>query len=155
LMYQTISGSVMIDTPWTITVVANTNGITKTELFSTGGSIGVISNQQTAVFSVPMNLLGVGLHPFYALVSDTFGNQFRTEPAEVRIVPPFLISITSPPLALSWSAIPGLVYDVWSSTNVSGPFQKVGTVTATGSSAGWAIPKPLQPQTYFRVSFRQ
>ncbi len=49
-------------------VVANTNNISKIELFSTGGSLGSVASQSNAVFSVAGASLGLGLHPFYALM---------------------------------------------------------------------------------------
>jgi uncharacterized protein (TIGR03790 family) len=155
LTAQTIAGSVPAGTPLTVTVAANTNAIANIELFSTGGSLGAISNQQTAVFSVPTSLLGVGLHPFYALVTDAFGNQFRTQTTQIPITPPFQLSISTQPLALSWASIPGVTYDILSATNISGPFQKVSSLIASGNSAGWPIPEPLAQQSFFRVRVGQ
>ena len=65
------------------TVTANTNNIARIELFSTGGSVGVTTNQTAAVFAVSAAYLGLGLHPFYALVTDQSGNRFQTQTAGI------------------------------------------------------------------------
>ena len=66
-------------------VVANTNAIARVELFSTGGALGVVSNQPTANFAFAATNLGPGLHPFYAVVVDSFGNRYRTQTQFIRI----------------------------------------------------------------------
>jgi uncharacterized protein (TIGR03790 family) len=68
-------------------VAANTNNVSAIKLFSTGGLLNTISNQATATFSVSGSNLGVGRHPFYALVETTSGNQYRTGTSWVRLVP--------------------------------------------------------------------
>jgi hypothetical protein len=155
LTAQTLKGSVILGMPFSISVTANTNAIAKIELFSTGGSLGVISNQQTVVFTVPTAILGVGLHPFCALVTDALGNQFRTQTTEIRITPSLLVTISGQPPTLTWPSIPSVAYDILSSTNPAGPFQKVGTVVATGSTAGWPVPVPLGQHSYFSVRVSQ
>ena len=77
-------------------VIANTNNVTAIELFSTGGSLGIASNQAAAFFSVAGTNLGLGLHPFYAIVTDGAGNQYRTATTWIRLIgpePPFAISV--------------------------------------------------------------
>ena len=59
-------------------VAANTNTISTIELFTTGGSVGVVSNLSSATFAVAATNLGVGLHPFYAVVTRSDGKQYRT-----------------------------------------------------------------------------
>src|SRR6185369_14328399 len=49
-----------LETTLQFLVAANTNTITRTELFSTGGSWGVVSNQQNATFSIAATNLGAG-----------------------------------------------------------------------------------------------
>ena len=67
-------------------VIANTNNISTIKLFSTGGLLSTISNQAPATFAVPGSNLGVGLHPFYALVETTNGKQYRTATSWVHLV---------------------------------------------------------------------
>jgi hypothetical protein len=43
-------------------VTANTNTISTIELFTTGGSVGVVSNLASATFAVAATNLGIGLH---------------------------------------------------------------------------------------------
>ena len=69
-------------------VTANTNTIASIELFSTGGSLGTISNTASAVFSVAGTNLDLGLHPFYAIVTASNGQQYRTETEWIRLVAP-------------------------------------------------------------------
>jgi hypothetical protein len=52
------------------TVTAMATNISRIELFSTGGSLGVVSNAATAVFPISASYLGLGLHPFYAVITD-------------------------------------------------------------------------------------
>ncbi len=91
-------------------VVANTNSISRIELFSTGGSLTNVVNQSSAVFSIAGPTLGLGLHPFYAIVTATDGTQYRTETKWLRLVgpdSPFPVALTTPPPTLSWPATAG------------------------------------------------
>jgi uncharacterized protein (TIGR03790 family) len=133
-----------------VTVMANTNSIENIELFSTGGSLGVVTNQQTARFPVSTSFLGVGTHPVYALVTDTLGNRFRTRTTVLRIVPSIGLSISSPPMTLSWSSAPGVSYDILSSEDLSGALQEVDKITATGPTAQWPVPSGPR-QLFYRV----
>jgi uncharacterized protein (TIGR03790 family) len=139
------------DVPLLFTVLANTSAVTRVELFSTGGSLGVVSNQASSTFSVSANLLGVGLHPFYALVIDTVGNQYQTQVLRIRIVPSIQLGIFPQPLALFWPATPGVAYDVFSSSNLASGFQKAATVVASGTIAQWPIPVSTGKANFFRV----
>ena len=71
-----------------IQVTANTSGISSIQLFSTGGLLDTATAQSAAVFTINGSTLGVGLHPFYALVKTTGGLTFRTQPQWVRFVAP-------------------------------------------------------------------
>ncbi len=143
------------DGPLNISVDAGTNTVLRIELFSTGGSLGIISNQQSAVFSVPVAQLGVGLHPFYALITDNSGHQFRTQTLNLRVLPSFQVAISGPPPVLSWNSVPGMAYDVLSATNLDSPFLKVATVVASGAATQWPIPVLTQNQAFFRVQLDQ
>ena len=143
--------SATLDLPLQFTVTANANNIARIELFSTGGSVGVSSNQASVVFTVPSPALGLGLHPFYALVTDTDGNQYQTQTDWVRLVPSFQLSISRPPLTLSWSTIPGQGYDVLATTNLASPFQTVTSLLASSTVIQWPIPTPAATAGYYRV----
>ena len=67
-----------------IAVTANTNAITSITLYSTGGAMTVVSNQANASFNVIGATLGVGRHPFFAMVQDTLGRRYRTETRWIR-----------------------------------------------------------------------
>ena len=70
-----------------IQVTANgTDQIGTITLCSTGGALGAITNQPAAVFQVEGATLGVGRHPFYALVQDAGGQSYRTETKWVRLI---------------------------------------------------------------------
>jgi len=70
-----------------IQVTANTNNVTAIRLFSTGGQLNVVSNQPSALFTINGADLGVGLHPFYALVETANGPTYRTASRFVRFTP--------------------------------------------------------------------
>ena len=70
---------------YSVQVTANTNNIASITLYSTGGVLDTVSNQAVATFVVVGRDLGVGAHPLYALVQDTFGRRYRTESRWVRL----------------------------------------------------------------------
>ncbi len=135
-------------------VIANTNNITKIELFSTGGSLGSVAGQSSATFSVAGTNLGPGLHPFYAILTASGGQQYRTEPKWIRLIatePQFPISITTPPPRLSWRATAGRSYDILSATNITDSFQVRQTITPSNSSAQWTDSSAGESQRFYRV----
>jgi len=68
-----------------IQITANTNNVSTIKLYSTGGLLGTANNQSTATFNVTGANLGIGRHPFYAIVETTTGLQYRTETRRVRL----------------------------------------------------------------------
>ena len=140
-----------LDMPLRFSVSASGASIARLELFSTGGSIGVVSNQAAATFTAPSATLGLGLHPFYAVTTDTAGHQYRTQTDWVRLVPSFKLYIAGPPLVLSWSAIPGQRYEVLAATNPSAAFQPVASVTASNAVAQWPISAPGSAAAFYRL----
>jgi len=86
-----------LNQPLQFTVTANSTNISQIELFSTGGSQAVVSNQTIAVFNVPAAYMGLGLHPFYAVVTDQSGHRYQTQRYRTES---FL------PSRLRWGAIP-------------------------------------------------
>ena len=69
-----------------VQVAANTNNVTLTRLFSTGGVLATATNQAVASFSFAGPTLGAGLHPFYAQVETATGAKYRTATRWVRLV---------------------------------------------------------------------
>ncbi len=135
-------------------VAANTNTISTIELFTTGGSAGVVSNLSTATFAVAATNLGVGLHPFYAVVTRSDGKQYRTGTKWIRIggsEPPFGLTLTAPPPAIGWPATAGRLYEVLSVTNVKDTFQLRGSVTPSNSPGLWIDTLTGAPQQFYRV----
>lgn len=141
-----------LDAPLQFAVTANAGNISQIELFSTGGSVGVASNQLSAVFTAPSAFLGLGLHPFYALVTDTAGNRYQTETAWIRLVPTIQLNLAGVPLKLSWPAAPGVSYDVLAATNLAGAFQTVTSIVASSALVQWPIPAPANAASFYRVS---
>ena len=144
-----------LDMPLQFAVTPNVtldNPISRIELFSTGGSVGVVSNQSSAVFTIPSANLGLGLHPFYALVTDNAGNRYQTETDWIRLILPFKLSLSGAPLKLSWAAIPGQHYNVLSTTNLASAFQGVTSVVATNPLVQWPLPTPTGAASFYRVS---
>jgi hypothetical protein len=137
--------------PLALTVSANSTNISTIELFSTGGSLGVASNQATATFVVPAGFLGVGVHPFYAIVTDSAGHQFRTSSITLKILADFALAISSNPPTLSWESQPGVSYDILASSDLTAGFHYVDTVTATGPQSQWAIPAGAAGPVFYRL----
>jgi len=139
-------------------VLANTNNITKIELFSTGGSWESVSNQSSAAFSVPASNLGVGLHPFYAIVTRNDGKQYRTETKWIRILAgeaPFRLSIAGTAPMLSWPATAGRQYEVLSATNPASAFELRESLIPTNSAGQWVETNNTPPKQFYRVRTSQ
>ncbi|MEK7707481.1 MAG: TIGR03790 family protein [Verrucomicrobiota bacterium] len=135
-------------------VAANTNTVTRIELFSTGGSWGVVSNQPSATFSLAATNLGLGLHPFYALVMRNDGKQYRTETKWIRLIgnePPFVLGITNDAPTVSWPATAGRRYEILSATDVTNTFLLRDAVTPTNSPGQWSETNNSSPQRFYRV----
>jgi uncharacterized protein (TIGR03790 family) len=154
--FNTLVGSsnTAVETTLQFSVIANTNTISRIDLFSTGGLIGSVANQSNATFSVVGNSLGIGLHPFYAVVTRTDGKQYRTETKWIRLItgePPFPLSIAAPPITISWPASVGRSYDILCATNVLGPYLLQDTVVASNAVAQWAETNANGAQRFYRV----
>lgn len=143
-----------VGTTLQFSVTANTNTVSRIELFSTGGSLGTVLGQQSASFSVTGTNLGVGLHPFYAMVTTTAGKQYRTDRIWIRLFatePPVPVSIFNPPLTLRWPATPGKSYDILSSTNLTVPFSVRDTVTVSNALGQWTETNATAMQRFYRL----
>jgi uncharacterized protein (TIGR03790 family) len=70
-----------------LVLTANTNTLQEILLFTTGGFYAGVTNQPAAVFHVNGLDLGIGEHPFYALVRTTDGLRYRTAPLTVTLAP--------------------------------------------------------------------
>lgn len=148
--------SAAVDTVFHFAVAANTNPVSKIELFSTGGLLASVLNQSTGAFTVNGPDLGIGLHPFYALVTTTGGQIYRTETILVRLAAsetPFVVSISGPsPLKLFWPAAAGRSYEVLTSAAITGSFSVYDTVTAVVSGVyEWIENAPDSSQRFYRV----
>jgi uncharacterized protein (TIGR03790 family) len=133
------------------TVTASATTIASINLYSTGGSLGVITNAATAVFTVGATNLGTGLHPFYALVTDLTGHQYQTQTLSYRVVPQIItVTLAGVPPALAWPVLTGSQYDVQFTTNLTGIFQTVMTITATNTVMQWPI-TPTGKAGFYRV----
>jgi uncharacterized protein (TIGR03790 family) len=135
-------------------VVANTNTISSIELFSTGGTQGVVSNLSSATFAVAATNLGVGLHPFYAVVTRTDGKSYRTETQWIRLgasEPPFSLTMTAPPPGIFWLATAGRLYEVLNATNVTDTFQLRDAITPSNAAGFWIDTVTSVPQQFYRV----
>jgi uncharacterized protein (TIGR03790 family) len=143
--------NVTLDTPLQLAATANSTNIARIELFSTGGSLGVVSNQPAALFLAPAAMLGLGLHPFYAVLQDTLGHTYRTATIWIRLVPAFNLSLTGPPWVLAWPAMPGLGYEILAATNIPAGFQPVASVTASNSILLWPLSGPGGDAVFYRV----
>lgn len=135
-------------------VAANTNTISRIELFSTGGSWGVVSNQPTANFSLAATNLGLGLHPFHALVMRTDGRLFRTETKWIRLNAgdvPFLVNISGTTPTLSWPATAGRRYEILSAIEAPNTLTLRDAVIPTNSTGLWAETNNVATNRIYRV----
>ena len=135
-------------------VTANTNTISRIELFSTGGSWGVVSNSASATFSLAATNLGLGLHPFYAIVTRNDGRQYRTETKWIRLLgdePPFALRIAGSAPTVSWLATAGRRYEILSAVNVTNAFTVRDAITPTNSPAQWSETNNASNSRFYRV----
>jgi hypothetical protein len=132
-------------------VTANATNIARIDLFSTGGWVTERTNGAAAELTAPAALLGAGLHPFQAVVTDANGHLYQT-PTIWEQMPALQLSLIGPPWALSWPALAGWRYNVSAATNLGGAFLAAGTVLATNTQAQWTIPAPQAGAVYYRVS---
>jgi hypothetical protein len=130
-------------------VAANATNIAQIQLFSRGGCVAVASNQAAAELAAPAATLGVGLLPFYALVTDSEGHQYKTQTVWEQI-PALQLSLVAPQ-TLSWPAISGRQYTIESATNLAGAWQEAGTLLATSAQAQWTIPAEPGAAAFYRV----
>jgi hypothetical protein len=80
-----LTNGAIVQGTYHVQVTANTNNVSTIRLFSTGGQLGSVTNQSSATFTFSGSALGVGLHPFYALVDTASGRHYRTQPQFVRL----------------------------------------------------------------------
>ncbi len=132
-------------------IAASATNIARIELFSTGGSVAVAASQAAADLAAPAAILGAGLHPFHAVVTDTNGHQYQT-PTVWEQVPALQLSVSGPPLALNWPAIAGRQYSILAATSLGGAFEPAGTILATNARAQWTIAAPPAGAVFYRVS---
>ena len=139
-------------------VVANTNNITRIELFSTGGALTNVTGQSSAMFSIAATNLGIGLHPFYSMVTRADGREYRTETKWTRIIgpePPFALSVVGTAPTLAWPATAGRRYEVMSATNLSDTFLLRDAVTPTNSAVEWSETNNSTSPRFYRVQVAQ
>ena len=148
------ASNVAVEATLQFSITANTNNVTKIELFSTGGSLGSVAGVSNATFSIAGTSLDIGLHPFYGIVTASSVKQYRTQTMWMRLVgadSPFQVSIAAPPPVLSWPATAGRSYDILETTDLTQAFQTNTTFTPTNSFPQWTDPDPLVPQRFYRV----
>jgi len=137
-----------------LAVVANTNNISTIALFTTGGLFTTFSNASSATFSIAATYLGVGLHPFYAVVTRSDGTQYRTETSWLRIIQdesPFSVSVTGLQPTLSWPATAGRSYRVLSAGTMTNSFLQRAVVVPTNSTGTWSETNTAGLQQFYRV----
>jgi hypothetical protein len=108
--------------------------------------------------SVAATNLGVGLHPFYAMVTRADGRRYRTETKWIRIIgpePPFALSVVGNPPTLTWPATAGRRYEVMSTTNLANAFLLRDAVTPIYSTAEWSETNSSTSARFYRVQVPQ
>jgi uncharacterized protein (TIGR03790 family) len=135
-------------------ITVNTSAVASIELFSTGGSLGSVTNQVQATFSIPGAVLGAGLHPFYAVVTSSSGAQYRTETKCLRLISgqaPFALAIAGNPPTLSWPAVAGRAYEVFSTDDLIDSFKLRETVVPTNDAGWWSEGAYPATNRFYRV----
>jgi uncharacterized protein (TIGR03790 family) len=148
-----------------IAVTANAGNIASIQLFSTGGLLASTTNQSSAIFPITLSNLDIGLHPFYAIVTDNSGHQYRTQTQCIGLVGvsyaganllgvdySIPVQVTGPAPVLTFPATAGRAYNILSTTNLSNPFQLVATVTPTNSVGQYAETNTAPAQQFYRIS---
>ena len=84
------SATLVVTNGFNVTVNFNTDSVSLVHLFSTGGLLAGATNQSKSSVSFAVNgqTLGVGEHPFYAIVTTTNGLRYRTETRKLTLVGP-------------------------------------------------------------------
>jgi hypothetical protein len=121
------------------TVAANTTNVSSIKLFGTGGCLGVVSNQAAATFGASAAYLGLGPHPFYALVTDSSGNRYQTATVSYVVAPAMTLTLAGTPLALTASVAPNQRYALQFATNLLTGFRTVASVVATNALVQWPL----------------
>jgi hypothetical protein len=135
-------------------VVANASNITRIELFGTGGTLATSNGVSATTFSIAATNLGIGLHPFFALVTRADNRQYRTETKWIRIIgaeSPFPLSLVDAAPTLAWPATAGRRYEVLSTIRVADTFLLRDAVTPTNSAGQWSETNNSAPQRFYRV----
>lgn len=143
--------TVPVGTTLRFRVTSTQAGPFRAELFSTGGSVDTVSDAVSGVeVSVSSTDLGVGLHPFWALLTDENGKQYRTATSWVRVSLAPVLTISRAPLKLQWGAAPGKIYDILAANDLSN-WNVLDSVVATDVLQTWVIPDTNAPAMYYRL----
>ncbi len=147
-----------VESTFTVQVAANQTNIALIELFSTGGLLASVSNLSSANFGVSAASLGLGQHPFYAVITTTGGQKYRTANFTMRLVgfeDTIPLQILGPtPIQLNWPGTAGRRYDVLSATQMTNTFTLRTNVTASNSVNTLWIDSLLstnESQLFYRV----
>lgn len=143
-----------LETTLQFAVGVSTNNITKIELFSTGGSLGASNNVTSTTFAIPASYLGIGLHPFYAVVTRNDGKQYRTDTKWFRIIgaeTAFPVTALNATPLLTWPATAGRSYQILSTTNLANAFTVRASVVPTNSTGLWLEPDSSATRRFYRV----
>ncbi|MBI3880774.1 MAG: TIGR03790 family protein [Verrucomicrobia bacterium] len=126
-----------VEGTFTLGVAASATNITLIELFSAGGLVAAVTNQASTVFNLGGSTFGLGRVPFYAVITDASGQQFRTTNFVTRFVgreSAIPIQIFGPaPVQLLWPGIAGRLYDVLAADAMTNSFAFRETLTASNS----------------------
>jgi hypothetical protein len=71
----------------TVQVTASGASVERIRLFSTGGELAVVANQSSATFPVVGASLGIGNHPFWAVIEASGSQRFRTDVRWLQLTP--------------------------------------------------------------------
>lgn len=139
------ASNTLVTMPVVFEVEGRGGQVLKTEIFSTGSLLQASGVGALSTFSINPTSLGVGQHPFHAMITFAGGSQYRTETVWLRFLrpeepePPFTVRAAFAPPRLEWTATAGRNYDVLSQ-NDAGSFEPITRITATNSPVQWPLP---------------
>jgi len=145
--------------PLQFTVTANSPDIALIQLFSTGGQVAAVTNQAATTFTLTATNLGLGLHPFYVLLTDQAGHRYQTQTVSYRILPvnnhpatPAVVWMNPAPIAYGTALGLGQLN---ATANVPGTFAytpAAGTVLGAGTNTLTGVFTPTDTVDYLSVT---
>jgi hypothetical protein len=118
------------------------------------GSSNVFSGIVTGTTLTVTNSYGVRLYAAVSAINNAgVQGSFSASSAGVVLIDPTWIPVIhmDNSSVLSWTSVSGMVYQVWSTTNLSTPFSALGSVITASESTTSSTNSPTNSAQYYRV----